>query len=85
MGSSSSSKSLCMSPNVTSVDREEKVIRIRVRSCWLSHGFYSSIGSVVTGITGNSLTHWWVEIETDKGWYSAQLSIGGVYFHSHNS
>ena len=43
------------------VDRSDKVVEIKVKSCWLGHGFYSSLGSAITGtFTGNSLTHWWV-------------------------
>lgn len=36
-------------------------------------------------MTGSSLTHWWVEIETDYGWYCAQLGDQGVYLHKHSS
>ena len=40
---------------------QDKVKQIRVRSCWLGHGGYSAVGSVITGtLTGMSLTHWWV-------------------------
>jgi len=69
-----------------SVDRTDKVLQVRIRSCWLGHGFYSSLGSAFTGsLTGNSLTHWWAEISTERGWYCAQLNIGGLYLHKHST
>jgi hypothetical protein len=41
-----------------SVDRSDKVIEIRVRSCWLSQGGLAAVGSAITGtLTGKSLTH----------------------------
>jgi hypothetical protein len=72
-----------------SVDRSDRVVEIRVRSCWLSTGFVgflSGIGSAITGpLTGNSITHWWVEIETEKGWYIAQLNWDAVSLRKKSS
>jgi hypothetical protein len=72
------------SSSLQSVDRSDRVLEIRVRSCWLMHGFGAALASSFTWVTGNSATHWWVEIETQRGWYCAQLSDTGVIFHKHN-
>ena len=58
-------------------DRYLRVKRIRVRSIWLGHGSVAAVGSAISGIaTGNPLTHWWVEIETNDPsvWFCAQFA-----------
>ena len=64
-----------------------RVVRIRVRSIWLRHGSYASVGSAITTVaTGNPLTHWWVEIETeDNVWYCAQFGNQDLLLTRHYS
>ena len=55
----------------------DQIIKIRVRNCWIGHGFWAGLGSVFSGaLSGSSITHWWVEIETKQGWYCAQFGSG---------
>jgi hypothetical protein len=57
------------------LDLNDEVYEIRVRVIWLCHGFWAALGSAISGITGNPLTHWWVEIKTKTGkWYCAQFN-----------
>ena len=68
-------------------DRYLDVIRIRVRSIWIGHGSYASVASAVTGVaTGNSLTHWWVEIQAESGiWFCAQFDKKDLDLTKHYS
>eukprot|EP00484_Ammonia_sp_Unknown_P029309 CAMPEP_0197029912 /NCGR_PEP_ID=MMETSP1384-20130603/9255_1 /TAXON_ID=29189 /ORGANISM="Ammonia sp." /LENGTH=179 /DNA_ID=CAMNT_0042459159 /DNA_START=87 /DNA_END=623 /DNA_ORIENTATION=- len=72
-------KQLCDTPMrfVGDIDRSEEIQRIAVRNTWIYNGFLAAIGSVFSGpLTGNSVTHWWVEIQTRKGnWYCAQWEV----------
>ena len=55
-------------------DANDKVVSYKVKSVWIGHGFWAGLGSIFTGLlTTNSITHWWVEIETVNGWYNAQF------------
>lgn len=57
-------------------ENHDLVVRtVRVRSIWLGDGSYAAVGSFFTGITGNTITHWWVEIETNDPniWFCAQF------------
>ena len=65
-----------------------RVERIRVRSIWLAHGSFSAVGSAITGIaTSNSLTHWWVEIETNDPsiWFCAQFNAPNLELYEYPS
>ena len=45
-----------------------------MKSAWLLHGSVAAVGSIVTGLlAAKSITHLWVGLETDKGWYCAQF------------
>ena len=46
------------------IAESDEIYEIRVRSIWIVHGFWAGLGSVFTSVTSNSITHWWVEIET---------------------
>lgn len=61
------------------LDLSDRIIGIRVRNCWIGHGFWAGLGSFFTcPLAGSSITHWWVEIETEKGWYCAQFGQGNI-------
>jgi len=65
-----------------------KVVSARVYSAWIGHGSYSAIGSFFTGLfTGNSITHWWVEIQTSDPniWYCAQFDKPDLTLTRHSS
>eukprot|EP01084_Bolivina_argentea_P268346 455751_1 len=71
---------------ISSSDYNEKIIRIRVRSIWLAMGgAAASVLSVPSSVTLNSCTHWWVEIETENGWYCAMWDDPDLVLSSHSS
>eukprot|EP00484_Ammonia_sp_Unknown_P016122 CAMPEP_0197055470 /NCGR_PEP_ID=MMETSP1384-20130603/66300_1 /TAXON_ID=29189 /ORGANISM="Ammonia sp." /LENGTH=209 /DNA_ID=CAMNT_0042489063 /DNA_START=74 /DNA_END=699 /DNA_ORIENTATION=+ len=72
---------------ISSSNDNEKIIHIRVRSIWLSSsGTACAIGSVVSGaVTGSTVTHWWVEIETESGWYCAMWDKPNLVLSSEDS
>merc|ERR1719291_869335 len=55
-------------------------------NCWIGHGVFSFVGSLVTGLaTGMSITHWWVEVFTKSGrWYCAQKYLDCVALLGHH-
>ena len=56
------------------LDRSDRVKYVRVKSIWIGPGFWAGLGSIFTGLlTANSITHWWVEEETNGGWYCVQF------------
>eukprot|EP00483_Globobulimina_turgida_P011721 UN11743 len=70
-----------------SINCSDKIVHIRVRSIWIHHGSISAVESVFTGIaTGSTVTHWWVEIETENSsWYCAQWKKPDLVLSSHDS
>eukprot|EP01084_Bolivina_argentea_P257798 434423_1 len=56
------------------INYSDEIYEIRVRNCWIGHGFWAGLGSIFSGpLAGSAITHWWVEIETRNGhWYCAQ-------------
>eukprot|EP00483_Globobulimina_turgida_P011142 UN11163 len=83
--SKNSSRLYVVEKNIASSDCKQKIQNIRVRSIWLGHGSISAIGSVFTGITGNSVTHWWVEIQAENRWYCAQWKKPNLVLSFHGS
>jgi hypothetical protein len=62
--------------NITNIVRNDKVIETKIKSCWLGHISYSSLGSVITvATTGMAVTHWWVSIKTETHWYCAFILL----------
>eukprot|EP01083_Nonionella_stella_P074716 202805_1 len=84
--SKNSSRLNIVENNIDSGDCKRKIQKIRVRSIWLYHGSVSAIGSMFTGITtGNSITHWWVEIEAENRWYCAMWKNPNLVLSYHGS
>ena len=57
-----------------SINRDDKIHKIRVLNAWIGHGAISGFFSIFTApLAGSAITHWWVEIQTKEGhWYIAQ-------------
>eukprot|EP00483_Globobulimina_turgida_P013380 UN13404 len=65
------------------INYSDEIHEIRVRNCWIGHGFWAGLGSMLTGpLAGSAITHWWVEVETRNGhWYCAQWESTGSKGH----
>jgi hypothetical protein len=75
-------------------DSALKVKQVRAKGAYLTNGFVSECGNVISGLSGNALEHWWLEIETEQAntWYI--LQFGGkdenseercIELHPHSS
>eukprot|EP01084_Bolivina_argentea_P257796 434421_1 len=52
------------------IDPSDEIYEIRVRNVWMGDGIWALLKAP---LTGNPITHWWIEIETKNGhWYCAQ-------------
>ncbi|ETO33147.1 hypothetical protein RFI_03961 [Reticulomyxa filosa] len=60
--------------NPYGLELDDKVIELKVFSIWLCHGVVAAPGSVFSSVTGNSVTHWWVQLQTKNAWYCAQFA-----------
>eukprot|EP01084_Bolivina_argentea_P248223 415184_1 len=79
-------KSSYKEESIGTSDYNEKIIGIRVRAIWLLHGSVSAVLSTISGpVTGSSVTHWWVEIETEHKWYCALFDKPDLVLSGHNS
>ncbi|ETO15187.1 hypothetical protein RFI_22178 [Reticulomyxa filosa] len=65
-------KSLRINPD--GIELDDKVVELTVFSVWLCHGIAAAPGSVFSSVTGNSVTHWWVQLQTKNAWYCAQFA-----------
>lgn len=59
-------------------DPTEKIIGIKIRSVWLGNDILAIMGSIISvTLSGNSISHQWAEIQTDKSWFCAQFNGNG--------
>lgn len=77
---------VCKHLNPPGLDNDDVIVKVRVRNCWIGHGFWAFLGSIFTRpLAGSTITHWWVEIETEKCYYCAQFKYDILELTKHGS
>ena len=73
-------------PTFLDSDLDDLVVHISIESVWLHHGAFSAPVSLIASPTGNSVTHWYCIIQTNKGLvYTLQFGMdpGEAYLTMH--
>lgn len=55
-------------------DEDEEVLSCSIKHSWIGHGLFAAIASIIAiPITGFTVSHYWVNIQTNKGFYNSQF------------